>query len=129
MYYSNNSGGQPVNPRIAIRMNGKDRIAEIRGVDENQNLDKNISESSVLDEKLKDFGDEGEIYKVRVDDIKRVTQIEEKLEKDGELGREDLRFIFEIDRNIEGLVARIWHFKHTLTRTLDLRTPCRPRSP
>ena len=101
VYYSNNSGGQPVNPRIAIRMNGKHRIAEIRGVDENQNLDKNISESSVLDEKLKDFGDEGEIYKVRVDDMKRVTQIEEKLEKDGELGREDLRFIFEIDRNIE----------------------------
>lgn len=102
VYYSNNIDGEAVNPRIAIRMYGHKKIAEIRGVDQNQNLDKNISKSGILDEKLKEFGEEGEMYRVRVEDMKRVTQIEKKLEEEGALDRDELRFIFEIDRNIEG---------------------------
>lgn len=102
VYYSNNSYGKPVNPRIAIRMNGHKKIAEIRGVGGDQNLDLYMSESSVLEEKLKEFGNEGDKYRVKDADMKRVTRIEKQLEETNEISREDLRFIFEIDRDIEG---------------------------
>ena len=44
VYYSNDLHGHPVNPRIAIRMNGDYEIAEIRGVEQNQQMDSEILE-------------------------------------------------------------------------------------
>lgn len=101
VYYSNDLNGNAVNPRIAIRMKG-DRIAEIRGVDGNQEIDAQISISGVLEEKLKEFGDEGDRYKQKVEDMKRVTKIERKISQGIDLTKEDIKFIYESDRDIEG---------------------------
>ncbi|HBR80306.1 TPA: hypothetical protein DEA21_01485 [Candidatus Uhrbacteria bacterium] len=103
VYYSFNEDGQPVIPRLAIRMEGKNKIAESpRGIAPNQNLDPYIHK--VLDEKLVEFGVEGEKYKKRLANMERLTFLwENKKQKSAnELLIEDLRFLYEFDSKIEG---------------------------
>ena len=79
VYYSYGKDDEPENPtipRLAIRMQGS-RIAEPpRGIAAGQNLDPYIV--PVLEEKLKDFGEEGEAFKKRLADMKMLTEIEKK---------------------------------------------------
>lgn len=101
VYYSIDKAGNPVIPRIAIRMEGENKIAEPpRGIATNQNLDPYVGE--VLGTKLKDFGTEGEVYKKRASDMKHVTEIEEKIKTNKILNKQDLRFIYEVDSKIKG---------------------------
>ncbi|MDD4995537.1 MAG: hypothetical protein PHW53_03690, partial [Patescibacteria group bacterium] len=98
VYYSYDKSGKPTIPRVAIRMQ-ENNIAEVRGVAPDQNLDPYIGE--VVDKKLKEFPD-GEEYKKKTSDMKRLTEIE-KRHKDGkELGKDDLGFLYEFKSNIEG---------------------------
>jgi hypothetical protein len=60
VYYSHDKKGNPTIPRIAIRMNGQRQIAEVRGIAHEQNLDPIIGNADILDEKLQEFGQEGE---------------------------------------------------------------------
>ena len=55
-----------------------------------------------MESKLKDFGDEGDKYKQRVYDMKRVTEIEKKTNQGIDLTKDELEFIYEVDRDIEG---------------------------
>lgn len=66
--------GKPSIPRVAIRMQ-KNRIAEVRGIAEQQNLDPYISE--VVEKKLAEFPD-GKTYQKKVADMKILTEIEKK---------------------------------------------------
>lgn len=75
VYYSHDPKGKPTIPRAAIRMEG-DHIAEVRGIAAEQNLDPGINE--VVEGKLKEFGSEGEAYKKKVSDMKRLTEVEMK---------------------------------------------------
>ena len=98
VYYSVNEDGEAIIPRLAIRMQGKNKIAEPpRGIAPDQNIDPYIS--SILEEKMQDFGTEGEKYRKRAEDLKRFNEIYSKEE---ELSKEDLRFLYEIDDKIEG---------------------------
>lgn len=98
VYYSVDKSGEPTVPRIAIRME-QDRIAEVRGIAPNQNLDAGVAQ--IVEDKLKEFPD-GELYKKRVSDMKFLTDIESKA-KDGQvLTAQELRFLYEIDSLIEG---------------------------
>ncbi len=101
VYYSKDEVGQMSNPRLAIRMQGN-QIAEVRGVAANQNVDEFIAGTDILDNKLKEFGSEGERYNKRSSDMKRLTEIERRNKNGDELTREDLRFLYEIDEKIEG---------------------------
>ena len=96
IYYSNDNNGNPTIPRIAIRMQDND-IAEIRGISKDQNIDPYIGD--VLEKKLVEFGEKGDLYKKRVSDMKKLTEITKN--KDN-LSKEDLRFIYEIDDQILG---------------------------
>jgi len=100
VYYSKDSEGNNKIPRLAIRMNGKNEIGEIRGIEKDQNIDQYIQ--PVLDEKLEEFGSEGEAYKTKSADMKRMTEITQKYRDGQELTREDLRFVYEVDKPIEG---------------------------
>ena len=103
VYYSQDVGGKPTIPRIGIaRDNTKSQITEIRGRDSDQNLDHFISESGVLDEKLLEFGNEGAEYFKKASDMRKLTEIYETYSRGDELSREDLRFLYEIDKPIEG---------------------------
>ncbi len=100
VYYSENNNGENKIPRLAIRMNGKDEIGEIRGIEKDQNIDQYIQ--PVLDEKLEDFGQEGERYKEKSVDMKKMTEITQKHRNNQELNKEDLIFLYEIEKSIEG---------------------------
>ena len=99
VYYTKDENGDYKVPRLAIRMGGQTRIGEIRGVDKGQNVEPHLED--VIDKKLENFSDK-ENYKKRINDSKMLTYIYTKYEHKKELTKDDLRFIYELDRYIEG---------------------------
>ncbi len=121
VYYSYNEEGNPVIPRIAIRMEGYN-IAEVRGTSGNdQNLEGGLEE--ILEKKLEEFPDK-EKYKKKVSDMKKLTLIYKKWENKGELTTEELRFLYEIDEFIIGFGfkkdPRIKEITNTRNKRQDL---------
>lgn len=100
VYYTNNASGEPTQPRLAIRMNGKDRIGEVRGILPHQNIEPLMQE--VLDTKLAEFGTEADAYRKKSSDMKKLTTLDQKHEKDEPLTKDDLIFLYEINSSIEG---------------------------
>ncbi len=117
VFYSKNTLGVANIPRLAIRMEWGS-IAEVRGVAENQNIDQYIG--PVLEKKLIEFGEQGERYRQQVEDMDRLTNLypqlvttkKSKIAKGGteiyvsslkrhNLSASDLRFLYEIDREIQ----------------------------
>ncbi len=96
VYYTKDKVGNFTKPRIAIRME-YNRIAEIRGIGEEQNIEPNMEK--VIDKKLEEFPDK-EQYKKKVKDMEMLTYIYTKWQNRGELTKEDLRFLYEIDAEI-----------------------------
>jgi len=102
IYYTLDATGKPNIPRIAIRMEGQDKIAEDpRGVfDSKQNLEPNMID--ILDDKLQEFGEEADTYRKKSNDMKILTALDQKHESSQSLTKEDLTFLYEIDSKIEG---------------------------
>jgi hypothetical protein len=98
VYYSLDSKGEPIIPRVAIRMEG-DRIAEVRGISAEQNLDGGVV--PIVEEKLKEFPD-GALYQKRANDMRTLTAIDRKTKEGNELNSQELTFLYEIDDAIEG---------------------------
>ena len=98
VYYTKDREGNYTKPRIAIRMEGN-KIAEIRGISENQNIESNMEK--VVDKKLEEFPDRDK-YKKKVKDMEMLTYIYTKHQNKGELTKTDLRFLYEIDNKITG---------------------------
>ena len=100
VYYTNDEQGQPTQPRLAIRMNGKSKIGEVRGILPHQEVEPVMQE--ILDEKLKEFGQESKAYHKKSQDMKRLTEIDNKAQNNEELSVTDLIFLYEVDGRIEG---------------------------
>lgn len=106
-------------------------IAEIRGVDSNQNLDHKIAGSGVLTEKLNEFPD-GEKYLKKESDMKRLTEIDNKHQAGEELSAGDLKFLYQIDAKIDGFGYQSDPRIKELLKSRDARTDlaelfdCRP---
>src|SRR3989344_815796 len=98
VYYSFDRNGKPTIPRAAIRME-ENRIAEVRGIAPEQNLDSGAI--AVVEEKLKEFSD-GLTYKKKVADMRYLTEIELKTNAGEGLDPSELTFLYEIDAPIEG---------------------------
>jgi len=101
VYYSFDDKGQPIIPRVAIRMEG-DNIAEVRGVAASQNLDLQINQSTVVTTKMKEFGSKAEKFQKQDRDMKLLTQIEAKQNAKAQLNKEDLKFLWELNETIDG---------------------------
>ena len=99
VYYSLDKNGEAKVPRIAIRMDGKYEIGEIRGIADNQNMEPEMM--SILEEKLKEFPDRGEYLK-KEHDMKLLTLIDKKVNNNIELTLDELKFLYEIDDQIKG---------------------------
>ena len=99
VYYSLNDLGEPKIPRLAIRMEGE-KIGEVRGVAHKQEIDSYIA--PVLEEKLKDFGEQGKEYMKKAEDMKHLTELEEKNNNEELLSSDDLAFLYELKESIEG---------------------------
>lgn len=99
VYYTYDKEGKPVNPRIAIRMDGQDTIGEIRGIGYEQNLEPEML--PILNEKLNEFPDKDKYLK-KEHDMLFLTKIDVKTQKGEELNKEELKFLYEIGGFIEG---------------------------
>ena len=99
VYYSLDKNGEAKVPRIAIRMDGKDKIGEIRGIADNQNMEPEMM--SILEEKLKEFPDKDKYLK-KENDMKLLTLIDKKVNDNIDLTLEELKFLYEIDGQIIG---------------------------
>jgi len=99
VYYTKNENNEYTEPRIAIRMDGKDQIAEVRGIEKDQNLESEMID--VAEKKLDEFPGR-EKYEKKMQDMKLLTIIENKTNNGEELTKEEIRFLYEIDSEIEG---------------------------
>ena len=99
IYYTKDKNNEYKNPRIAIRMDGKTTIGEIRGIAKDQNLEPHMGK--ILDEKLNEFPDKEE-YQKKVSDMKYLTILEKKQEEGLEFSFDDLIFLYQINDKIDG---------------------------
>lgn len=100
VYYTYDKSGMPTQPRVAIRMEGKERIGEVRGVLQHQSLEPQMND--ILEAKLSEFGSEADRYKKKSEDMRRMTEIEKKTKESSPLTKNDLVFLYEIEAPIEG---------------------------
>ncbi|MEN9654121.1 MAG: hypothetical protein RL235_233 [Chlamydiota bacterium] len=100
VYYTNDKDGQPTQPRLAIRMEGTDKIGEVRGILPHQGVEPLLQD--VLDTKLEGFGKEADTYRKKSADMKQLTVIDEKSKAGTALSKDDLIFLYEIHSKIEG---------------------------
>lgn len=99
VYYTKNKYGEYTNPRIAIRMDGKYRIGEVRGIAKDQNIEPEMLD--IVDKKLDDFPDKKHYLK-KVHDMKLLTEIYNKNKNKEELTKEEIEFLYEFYDEIEG---------------------------
>ena len=99
VYYTLDNNGEAKVPRIAIRMNGKTEIEEIRGIADRQNMEPEMM--PILEEKLKEFPDRDKYLK-KEHDMKLLTLIDKKVNNNIELTLSELKFLYEINSKIEG---------------------------
>jgi len=99
IYFSEDANDNPTIPRAAIVYNPKlQRITEVRGIAESQNLDPYIH--PVVEEKLREIPG-GIKWMETMQDQKKLAEIYLKHLNNQELTPSELRFIYEIDREIK----------------------------
>ena len=103
VYYSLDENGDAKVPRIAIRMDGKNKIGEIRGIADGQNMESEMM--PILNKKLDEFPDKDNYLK-RVHDMDLLTLIDKKTSHGKELSVDEIRFLYEADRKIIGFGQR-----------------------
>ena len=101
-YYTQDKDGNNTIPRIAIRMQ-EGQIAEIRGINHEQNLESNMTD--ITQEKMKTLPG-AEQYEKKTSDMKRLTALEQKYEQLQKLSKEELVFLYEIKGKIDGFGYR-----------------------
>ena len=99
VYYSLDKNDEAKVPRIAIRMNGKTKIGEIRGIADNQNMEPEMM--PILEEKLKEFPDRDKYLK-KEHDMKLLTLIDKKVNNNIELTPDELKFLYKKGDKITG---------------------------
>jgi len=98
VYYTQDRSGNSTIPRIAIRMQ-EGQIAEIRGINPEQNLEPNMTD--ITQEKMKTLPG-AEQYEKKTSDMKRLTGLEQKMEQLQKPSKQELIFLYEIKGKIDG---------------------------
>lgn len=105
VYYTYNEQKEAVIPRLAIRMDGKVDIGEIRGVaDSSQNVEEGLEE--IIKRKLDEMPFLSEESKKTnykaIEDTRYLTYLNQKYGKKEEFTLEEQKFLLEFYRKIEG---------------------------
>ena len=90
VYYTRDDDGNDTMPRVAIRMEGN-QVAEVRGIAPRQNVEDNLLD--VVAEKLNTLPGGSEYFK-KVEQMRRLTEIDNRVKAGGELTAEDLEFLW-----------------------------------
>ena len=98
VYYSKNQDGKNTIPRVAIRMQGA-QMAEVRGINYEQNLESKMID--ITEEKMSTLPG-AEAYKKKSSDMRRLTEIDNKIKAREELDQKDLEFLYEMKYPIQG---------------------------
>ncbi|MEI8067621.1 MAG: hypothetical protein WCG91_01565, partial [Candidatus Shapirobacteria bacterium] len=98
VYYTKDENNKNTIPRIAIRMEN-DVVAEVRGINYSQNLEENMME--IAQEKYHPLPG-GEQFDKKDADMKRLTFLDNKVQKNEELSEDEIIFIYELKGKIEG---------------------------
>lgn len=102
IYFSQDAQGKNSIPRACIVYSKESGVTEVRGImsDEvaKQHLDDYIA--PVVEERLTHIPS-GEKWQTQIQDMKRLAAIHIKHRRRETLSKEDLRFLYEIDRNIQ----------------------------
>lgn len=115
VYYTADTDGQCRVPRVAVRMQDG-VVGEVRGIETQQELEAPML--PVVIERMQGLPG-GEMYMRRAQDMKMLTAIEKRVARDAQapLTDEELCFLYEIDRQIEGFGyrrdPRIGDIRHT----------------
>ena len=103
VYYTLDSKGEYVNPRVAIRIEGGE-IEEIRGILSDQDLEPELVE--IMDQKAKNYKGYYE-YSKKTRNTRMIAQINEKVSANEDplginLNKDEVNFVYGIDGNTEG---------------------------
>ncbi len=99
VYYSYDTQGQPIIPRLAFTIKGEN-IVRIYGVAPGQKPDSDMCD--IVDEKLTEFPN-GKDFQRGSADTRRLIEIDRKNTAGEELTIDDLRFLYQLDSKIEQL--------------------------
>ncbi|MFY9227939.1 MAG: hypothetical protein WAO28_01255 [Candidatus Microsaccharimonas sp.] len=89
VYYTKDHDGDDTTPRIAIRMEDGE-VAEVRGIKESQNLEPEMLDIALA--KLAELPG-GDRYLKNAEDMKRVTEIDERVKAGGRLTYDEIYFL------------------------------------
>ncbi|GIW65540.1 MAG: hypothetical protein KatS3mg094_059 [Candidatus Parcubacteria bacterium] len=129
IYFSEDNEGNPTIPRVAIVFNRNlNQITEIRGISKGQNLDqyitpvvkKSLTEGLEIEEK-KIILPGSERYLQATEDMNRLAEIYIKYLNNQELDLEELKFLYEIDRDIVGFGYEIDERINNILRRRNLK--------
>lgn len=101
VYYTKSDLNEYSIPRVAIRLEGRDTITEIRGVlDATQNLEPGFED--IIKEKILTLPQNESTKKfiTACDDSKRVSKIEDKIKSNKEITKDDLKFLYSTNRDV-----------------------------
>jgi hypothetical protein len=100
VFYTKDKNGEYTRPRIAVRMSDG-QVVEVRGILPAQEVEPEFVDIAL--DHIKDLPG-GDTYTQKVEDMRRVTDIDNRLNKDPDkiLTSEEIRFLYELDRKIEG---------------------------
>ena len=101
IYYTKNKNGEYKVPRLCIRMYKDNIIREICGVAPKQNIESGFED--IIIDKIKDFNDKFEFMN-GLNQLQFLSIIYKKYKSNQELTKDELRFIYEINSNIVGVV-------------------------
>lgn len=98
---SNPDTGRDEVPRIAVRME-QGVVAEVRGIEGGRRQELEPELADIVMDKIRNLPG-GDTYFQKAEDMKRLTAIEKKVVTDQgiELADEELRFLYELDREIQ----------------------------
>ncbi|MBR2840533.1 MAG: hypothetical protein IKF01_01535 [Bacilli bacterium] len=117
IFYTKDSEGKYTNPRITIRVIDNE-VVEIRGIDPNQNVEFDMFDK--LHEKMKEFDFSEDFFEKEVN-MKYLTLIYKKSKKGIELDREELKFLYQIDKVINGFGNDIDPRINDIIKTRDIK--------
>lgn len=122
VYFSYDKQQKATVPRAAISVTDLG-VTEVRGVQPGQNLEPEMTE--IVNTKLQELP-EGDKYHKKVEDMRTLTTIEEKMKNRESPSQAELRFLYEVDTRIEGFGygddPRIVEIKGKRNQRQDLAT-------
>jgi len=103
IYFSKDANGNNTIPRACVVVSKESGITEVRGIMSDQIAKQHLDDyiTPVVEKRLASLPG-GKEWSVQMKDIKRLAAIHLKHLRREELSKDDLRFLYEIDREIKG---------------------------